>query len=191
MCGGVYTCVCVYLIPPKNALLGWYGSLEYIHSKVVEMLVVWELINVLSVIQCRNEQTCMLVYRRCRGVRHPGGRHPRGDLLRGSYHHLITIRVYGFIVPQILIPVAKLRSILPPVCFLFYRGGYLFIDQDLQHPTPIPLWVPYNFLSGDLSDCSFLFCRKLWMMGTDIPLDITSLQCCCIYLHCGTSACHS
>lgn len=69
-----------------------------------------------------------------------GGRHPRGDLLRGSYHHLITIRVYGFIVPQILIPVAKLRSILPPVCFLFYRGGYLFIDQDLQHPTPIPLW---------------------------------------------------
>lgn len=139
------------------------------------MIAVWELINVLSVIQCRNEQTCMFVYRRCRGVRHPGGRHPRGDLLRGSYHHLITIRVYGFIVPQILIPVAKLRSILPPVCFLFYRGGYLFIDQDLQHPTPIPLWVPYttypivgtlhplevNLLSGDLGDCSFLFRRKL------------------------------
>lgn len=139
----MYIHVCVYLIPPKNALLGWYGSLEYIHSKVVEMIAVWELINVLSVIQCRNEQTCMFVYRRCRGVWHPGGRHPRGDLLRGSYHHLITIRVYGFIVPQILIPVAKLRSILPPVCFLFYRGGYLFIDQDLQHPTPIPLWVPY------------------------------------------------
>lgn len=186
--------MCVYLIPPKNALLGWYGS-KYIHSKVVEMLVVWELINVLSVIQCRNEQTCMFVYRRCRGVRHPGGRHPRGDLLRGSYHHLITIKVYGFIVPQILIPVAKLRSILPPVCFLFYRGGYLFIDQDLQHPNyPIvgtlhPLEV--NLLSGDLRYCSFLFRRKLWMMGTDIPLDITSLQCCCIYLHCGTSACHS
>lgn len=183
--------MCVYLIPPKNALLGWYGSLEYIHSKVVEMIAVWELINVLSVIQCRNEQTCMFVYRRCRGVRHPGGRHPRGDLLRGSYHHLITIRVYGFIVPQILIPVAKLRSMLPllPGRVPIYRSRFA-----ASHTYPIvgtlhPLEV--NLLSGDLGDCSFLFRRKLWMMGTDIPLDITSLQCCCIYLHCGASACHS
>lgn len=90
-----------------------------------------------------------------------GGRHPRGDLLRGSYHHLITIRVYGFIVPQILIPVAKLRSMLPllPGRVPIYRSRFAASHSYPVVGTLHPLEV--NLLSGDLRYCSFLFRRKL------------------------------
>lgn len=188
--------MCVYLIPPKNALLGWYGSLEYIHSKVVEMIAVWELINVLSVIQCRNEQTCMFVYRRCRGVRHPGGkaspRRPIAGVVSSPDNHQ-SFRIYRATnsYPCSQTQVYTTASVLPllPGRVPIYRSRFA-----ASHTYPIvgtlhPLEV--NLLSGDLGDCSLLFRRKLWMMGTDIPLDITSLQCCCIYLHCGASACHS
>lgn len=87
-----------------------------------------------------------------------GGRHPRGDLLRGSYHHLITIRVYGFIVPQILIPVASVLPLLPgrvPIYRSRFAASHTYPIVGTLHPLEV------NFLSGDLSDCSFLFCRKL------------------------------
>lgn len=73
---------------------------------------------------------------------------PAATYLRGSYHHLITIRVYGFVMPQILFPCSQTQFYYRR--FLFYRGGYLFIDQDLQHPTPIPSWIPHILLEVKL-----------------------------------------
>lgn len=71
-------------------------------------------------------------------------------------------------------PCSKLRSMLPllPGRVPIYRSRFAASQLSIVG-TLHPLEV--NLLSG-LRYCSFLFRRKLWMMGTDIPLDITSLQ---------------
>lgn len=117
---------------------------------------------------------------------------PAATYLRGSYHHLITIRVYGFTVPQILFPCSQTHSttasMLPllPGRVPIYRSRFAASHTDPIVGTSHPLEV--KLLSGVIAP--FLFHRELWMMGTEIPLDTISLQCSCIYLHCRASALH-